>query len=107
MDTENSKWAIFLSVPITFRAEGSFYPFNEVIPRGYLGVASYHTHPHVTQYEWQGFSGKSGDAGLLDREDIIGYVADSHSRNLFRFTPGLTQEGEIGSRIWDFVVHLH
>lgn len=61
------------------------------VPDGYSEVGSYHTHPHSSgNPEGEGFSGNPGDAQYYENHYWLGtgYVADTSSRNMYRYTPG-------------------
>jgi RHS repeat-associated protein len=92
---------------ITFGDSGHSYPNSIIVPGGYLLSADYHTHPHVDSAEGQGFSCcQLGDAGHAVAFNRTGYVADTISGNLYRFTPGVTVDNGPTEITGDFVTHI-
>ena len=95
------------TIPITFNDSGHFFPDSENLPDGYKGVADYHTHHHIDSAEGSGFSVGDQDHAIFYGR--VGYVADTYSRDMFRYTPLVTtwkpNEYCCGS-IGDFVAHI-
>ena len=93
--------------PITFGDPGHSYPNSIIVPAGYLLSADYHTHAHVDVAEGEGFSCcQGGDAGHAMFYNRVGYVADTISGNLYRFTPGVTVDNGPEGTIGDPVTHI-
>lgn len=74
--------------PVTFKGDpgDKFCRHCVKIPHGYRAVAYYHTHPHVIIEEGQGFSDR--DAAINDVEHTTDYVADTVSKNVYRYDAG-------------------
>jgi hypothetical protein len=95
------------TIAVTFKDQGHFYSDKVSTPDGFTRVADYHTHPHSDRAEGQGLS--AGDEQHAYITNRTGYVADTYSRNVYRFTPGVSTYkpneyccGVIG----DFVAHI-
>ena len=93
--------------PVTFNDQGHFYPGKVSIPDAFTSVADYHTHPESFKVEGQGLS--VGDENFANRYNRTEYEADTYSRNMYRYTPGVSAYkpneyccGTIG----DFVAHI-
>ena len=73
--------------PLANFDEGHFDPLGVTVPDGYSVAGWYHTHPHTKgNLGGEGFS--VGDAQWSENHSRIGYVADTISRNMYRYTPG-------------------
>ncbi len=103
----NGKGEFTYTNPVTDRSQGEFDPESVTIPNGYTVAADYHTHAHNYEEEGEGLS--AGDEQHAYDYNRTVYEADTYSRNLYRFTPGVSQFkqnewccGVIG----DFVAHI-
>lgn len=71
-------------------SEGEFDFSNVKVPKGFSVVGEYHTHPHTTRDEAEGAD--AGDVNHLryvagtEHVDRPGYVADTYSGNVYRYT---------------------
>jgi hypothetical protein len=72
------------TIPVSFYESGHFYPENVAAPDRFKVVGEYHTHPSAFG---EGFS--AGDAAHGSFFHRVMYVADMHTRNMYRFTPGV------------------
>ncbi len=77
------------TIAVTFKDREHFYPDRVSVPKGFKEVADYHTHPHNFHAEGEGFS--AGDETHANYFHRTVYVADTYSRNLYKFTPGKTE----------------
>lgn len=94
------------TIAVTFKDQGHFNPERVTVPKGFKEVADYHTHPLSFKAEGQGLSARDEQHAYDFRTD---YEADTYSRNMYRFTPGVSEYkpnewccGVIG----DFVAHI-
>jgi RHS repeat-associated protein len=95
------------TIAVTIKEQARFRPDMVTIPEGFTGVADYHTHPESFKEEGQGLSGRD-EQHAYDYHRTV-YEADTYSRNMYRFTPGVSAYkpnewccGVIG----DFVTHI-
>jgi len=95
------------TIPITFNQHGHFFPQSVTTPKGFTIAADYHTHPHTIKEEGEGFS--LGDEQFSLFYSRVMYVADTFSRNMYRYVPHVTQDKEnewCCGVIGDFVVRI-
>lgn len=104
---KNAQGEYTYTIAVTFNDQGHFYPGKVSIPDAFTSVADYHTHPESFKVEGQGLS--VGDENFANRYNRTEYEADTYSRNMYRYTPGVSAYkpneyccGTIG----DFVAHI-
>lgn len=71
------------------------------VPKGYTVVGEYHTHPHATAAEGEGPSPE--DIYRLrtpERASRIGYVADSYSGTVYRYTQSEPVKGPFDTNVY-------
>jgi RHS repeat-associated protein len=104
---KNKDGSYTYTIAVTFKNGSHFYPESVSVPKGYTRVADYHTHPHHDKAEGEGMS--IGDQNHADTYHRASYEADTYSRNMYRYVPGVSEAkpnewccGVIG----DFVAHI-
>ena len=76
-----------------------------IVPKGFRVVAEYHTHPHNFKAEGEGLSVGDENHSLGVRRTV--YEADTLSRNMYRWTPGISKyQPDDSYLIGDFVTHI-
>ena len=96
------------TIAVTFENDSHFYPENVTTPEGFTVAADYHTHHENDTAEGQGLSGRDEQHSYDFHR--VSYVADTISRNLYRFNPADSSQykpnewccGVIG----EFVAHI-
>ena len=104
---KNSEGLYTYTIAVTSKDSEVFHTGDVTIPTGFTAVADYHTHPHSSAAEGEGLSAGDEQHAYDNRRTV--YEADTYSRNMYRFAPGVSHYvpnewccGAIG----DFVAHI-